>query len=524
MADLLTLKLLRDLQEKVLTVAKDAGPDGPTGPTGPTGAQGPQGNEGRPGPAGERGPEGPAGADGSVGEDGEDGRGVESVTQAADGDLIFTLTDGTEEIIELPLGLLRDSQKEHILYKQGGSGEGSGSIGPVTTSMVATEPDVMFRDAKGRFKSVDVPDLKNQLEVNRWLLEQIEGIEELETTQEAIIDQIDKSLDDQAKIVAKVEELSVTKGAVARYTVKGTEVNVATRNGELYVDSPNAADVTFISFAPFDSNGQATKPANPDDIVEFVEAAGSRNAGEITRYKVVSGDYNALAVEYLSGTNNFEVGEAEEVYVYPQNQAGVSQEYVDQGLSSKLDNTGANQLPDDTDWKIRQHTSEGKNKTLIHGVGGRLGVYNLKEPTESHHAATKSYVDSKSNAGGGVSASRPPGLKFMCSIVNLPNGYFQWWVKESTGNQHLELSTTDRDGIAWGTNTPREDVRYSDNVPFTIWEVSGGGWKMKVTGTISRIDFHPDHALCYVSSKTALNGGNFVNGAGPYYITISGIF
>ena len=29
MADLLTLKLLRDLQEKVLTVAKDAGPDGP---------------------------------------------------------------------------------------------------------------------------------------------------------------------------------------------------------------------------------------------------------------------------------------------------------------------------------------------------------------------------------------------------------------------------------------------------------------------------------------------------------------
>jgi len=50
---------------------------------------------------------------------------------------------------------------------------------------------------------------------------------------------------------------------------------------------------------------------------------------------VVSGDYNALTVEYLSGTNNFEVDEAEEVYVYPQNQAGASQEYVDQGLSSK---------------------------------------------------------------------------------------------------------------------------------------------------------------------------------------------
>jgi hypothetical protein len=195
-------------------------------------------------------------------------------------------------------------------------------------------------------------------------------------------------------------------------------------------------------------------------------------------------------------------------------------EYVD----TKVSATGTNQLPDDTDWKIKQHTSEGKNKTLIHSVGGQLGVYNLKEPVESHHAATKSYVDSRSNAGAGVSASRPPGLKFMCSIVNLPNGYFQWWVKESTGNQHLELATTDRDGIAWGTNTPREDVKYTHHQPFTIWEVSGGGWKMRVTGTISRIDFHPDHALCYVSSKTALNGGNFANGSGPYYITISGIF
>jgi hypothetical protein len=474
--------------------------------------------------------------------------------------------------VKRPVAALRDGK--WLMYRE--LPDGTKEWTPATTDLVETNPGILFRDAKGRFKSVDVPDLKNQLEVNRWLLEQIEGLvsidsvppsaptggsfwfdnsEEVmqlfmfhedsdawvpvappttlegrvstgEATQQAIIDQIEKSLDDQAKIVAKVEELSITKGSVARYTVKGTEINVATRNGELYVNSPNAVDVTYISFAPFDSNGQTTKPANPDDIVEFVEAVGSKNAGEITRYKVTSGDYNALVVEYLSGTNNFEVDEAEEVYVYPQNQAGVSQDYVDEGLSSKLGNSGTNQLPDDTDWKVKQHTSEGKNKTLIHSVGGRLGVYNLKEPTESHHAATKSYVDAKSsnNAGDGISASRPPGLKFMCSIVNLPNGYFQWWVKESTGNQHLELAVVDRDGISWGANTPREDVKYTHHQPFTIWEVVDGGWKMRVTGTISRIDFHPDHALCYVSSKTALNGGNFANGSGPYYITISGLF
>ena len=456
MADLLTLKLLRDLQEKVLTVAKDAGPDGPTGPTGPTGAQGPQGNEGRPGPAGERGPEGPAGADGSVGEDGEDGRGVESVTQAADGDLIFTLTDGTEEIIELPLGLLRDSQKEHILYKQGGSGDGSGSIGPVTTSMVATEPDVMFRDAKGRFKSVDVPDLKNQLEVNRWLLEQIEA-----------------------------------SGLPVHIQPDGPDRKL---DGDLWFNNDEDVMQLFV----WHEDSDAWIPVAPPTTLE-----GRVTTGEATQLAIIDQIEESLTKQSQMDTVINNIADA---------------------VPNKVDKSGTNQLPDDTDWKIKQNTSEGKNKTLIHSVGGRLGVYNLKEPTESHHAATKSYVDSRSNAGDGVSASRPPGLKFMCSIVNLPNGYFQWWVKESTGNQHLEIATTDRDGIAWGTSTPREDVRYSDNVPFTIWEVSGGGWKMRVTGTISRIDFHPDHALCYVSSKTALNGGNFANGSGPYYITISGVF
>jgi len=681
----------------VKKITGPAGEKGATGEPGGPGIQGPRGDKGFVGPVGPQGNQGKKGDKGVKGDDGTDGVGVARIEQDIDDSIIMHMTDGNSYVIEMPI-LDKQGNPTEVHYKAAGGGGGGGMVdlsklvkrptdthdgkwlvyrepngsnqgewSPATTDLIATNSSMVFRDSKGRFKSAsDVPELNNQLEVNRFLWNAIEGLLEEpeapdipedrlpiyaedepteypyaedgepndlevndqwyqvedpsfdydnpdpegldlyiwtpteddatvfewvlfvaevpdgvviikneapdpvedgvgngslwfdnsedtmqlyvwhedsdawipaappttlegrvgagEATQQAIIAQIQESLDDQEKIVAKIEELSITKGAVSRYTVKGTEINVATRNGELYVNSPNAVDVVYISFAPFDANGQATKPTNPDDIVEFVEAVGGKNAGEITRYKVISGDSNALTVEYLSGTNNFEVDEAEEVYVYPQNQAGASQEYVDQGLASKLGNSGANQIPDDTDWKVRQHTSEGKNKTLIHSVGGQLGVYNLKEPVESHHAATKGYVDSRpSGNSGGVSASRPPGLKFMCSIVNLPNGYFQWWVKESTGNQHLELATTDRDGIAWGTNTPREDVRYSDNVPFTIWEVSGGGWKMRVTGTISRIDFHPDHALCYVSSKTALNGGNFVNGSGPYYITISGI-
>ena len=53
----------------------------------------------------------------------------------------------------------------------------------------------------------------------------------------------------QRQIELALEELSVTKGSVARYEVKGTSIGIATRNGELYVNSPNAEDVTADWFA-----------------------------------------------------------------------------------------------------------------------------------------------------------------------------------------------------------------------------------------------------------------------------------
>lgn len=132
MSDLLTLKLLKDLQDRVGSVSKEIGPQGPVGPAGPTGEQGPQGQEGRPGPMGERGPEGPVGPNGTDGTDGEDGVGVESVSQAADGDLVFHLSDGTESVIELPYGLSGPSQGDtHVsvhrntTVESGGGGQAS---------------------------------------------------------------------------------------------------------------------------------------------------------------------------------------------------------------------------------------------------------------------------------------------------------------------------------------------------------------------------------------------------------------
>ena len=106
------LALLADLQRKVSNVTKQDGPPGPMGQVGAIGPQGPKGDIGPDGMQGERGPQGFPGSDGlqgpqgPAGEDGEDGRGVEDVSMAADGDLVFHLTDGSEVAVQLPMGLL----------------------------------------------------------------------------------------------------------------------------------------------------------------------------------------------------------------------------------------------------------------------------------------------------------------------------------------------------------------------------------------------------------------------------------
>ena len=238
MQDLTTLMLLEKFKKRIEQVEKSSaekgneGPQGPKGDKGADGKQGPKGPKGPEGPKGPKGPEGPKGSEGKEGTDGEDGVGITNAYTAADGELVLVLSNGDEISVELPVGT--DSQGNTVVLSQGGSGgSGDGNVDlsgyvkrpvaalrdgkwlmyrelpdgtkewtPVTTDLVATNPDVLFRDSKGRFKSTDnVPELNNQLEVNRWFLEQIEGGE---ATQQAIIDQIENSLDDQEKIVAKV--------------------------------------------------------------------------------------------------------------------------------------------------------------------------------------------------------------------------------------------------------------------------------------------------------------------------------
>ena len=195
----------------------------------------------------------------------------------------------------------------------------------------------------------------------------------------------------QAQIELSLEELSITKGSVSRYQIKGTSFGVASRNGELYVNSSDPELVTTMSFAPFDLNGAPIKPALTGDIVELVEAAGTLNTGEVSRFRITSGgDTQALVVEYLGGNNVFDIDEILEVYIYPQNEETASKEYVDSQDALKVNLSGENEIT--APWQIKT-----ENKTYITAGSDELRLYHLADPTDRDDgwAANKGYVDGK---------------------------------------------------------------------------------------------------------------------------------
>ena len=235
---------------------------------------------------------------------------------------------------------------------------------------------------------------------------------------------------EQRQIELDLEELQVTKGSVSRYKVKAVEFSgIASRNGELVVDNPDCSLVTTISFALFDINGQPTRPCELGDIIEFVEAISTASIGEVTRYRITNADSGAqgLSVEYLSGTNDFEVDETEEVYIYPQNQETASKEYVDaqddlrlikagDEMTGKLTvkpTSGAFGLvvlpgPDASGTTDIFRVRDYEDKQVFYAdVSGGVGVNTSWTPTSNNHLVPKKYLEDYVDTHGGGDAKVP---------------------------------------------------------------------------------------------------------------------
>jgi hypothetical protein len=326
--------------------------------------------------------------------------------------------------------------------------------------------------------------------------------------QNDLLDRVQAGEAEQNKLKLDIEELSITKGSVARYKITATNIGAAGRNGELYVNNAVAADVQAMSFAPFDLNGQPIKPCNVGDIVELVEAVALANVGEVCRYRILSGDSNALTVEYLSGTNNFEVDETQEVYIYPQNEAGASKDYVDTQVQllddKKLSLSGGtltNSLkfnrgnkaspqfgiepnsgtPDtniyvfnDGQLRLRStHTVSIDDRVGSHIVldpnGGvpETKIYHVVTPTSPTMAANKAYVDAQVGSGGGSTSGLILDLWTYKGSKNNGNGLNdgEFGSKKMAGDViELYLSNKNSRGVIYHPTKPNSTAEFSHQI------------------------------------------------------------
>ena len=251
-----------------------------------------------------------------------------------------------------------------------------------------------------------------------------------------------------ASLQNQIDELGVTKGKVARYTVENTSGVPVSRTGQLAVNTSFAPNVNMVSFGIEDSDGVLTKPMADGDIIEFVDVASS----QVSRYQITdaTGAPTAIGVAYISGDNGFVRDEEEQVYIYPQNESGASKDYVDAQDATKVSKSGdmmsgpltvqnsvllshddgKQQLklaPNHSDYftniyayngggmrfRVAPENAETDYKTAVsiayvtHTVDGNTypvetAVNWLRNPTQPHHAANKAYVDANSGGGGGA--------------------------------------------------------------------------------------------------------------------------
>ena len=264
---------------------------------------------------------------------------------------------------------------------------------------------------------------------------------------------------EDSKLQLQIDELGVTKGKVARYTTTSISGGFASRPGELAFNSGDPTAVIQISFGTEDSDNVLTKPMADGDIIEFVDAL----ANTVSRYKILdaAGAPTGVAVEYVSGNNDFNVGEEEQVYIYPQNASGASKDYVDDALKTKVEISG--------------DTMTGK-LTIDNGSSSETSLEILKyEATAAgmRESTFKVDADGKITAGGLIKTTRNSGYAWQIkpddgdatSWFHTNGNFYLGGTGEIEGN--LDITTVDNKGVrvlgSFKVKTAGEEIGGNNN-------------------------------------------------------------
>ena len=356
----------------------------------------------------------------------------------------------------------------------------------------------------------------------------------------------------KSDLVTLENKVKQIEGAVGEHTLNFTQSNQTPRHGEfnLLDDTMQMVykieEAAHIQISNVDADGS---PVDIDrvgvgDVIRL--AHGAMGMAEL---RVTSESQGFFSVTKINGDlNEMFVGPYGFVMLSQYDPAGIATiAYVDQQdeilrqdtltLNAyfervTLKNEGTNQLPDETDWKIKQEIN-GSSKTLLHVQNGQLGAYNLKTPTSGHHATPKSYVDNEMARKFAELQDRldaPPGQPFtyQSGSSGMSEKCFQYYNSDSRNKIRISTKSLNVD---WASQNISGDRFWEGNegpLFYTIWYYPALGadetrrkWKQRAHGSIDRIDWHVADVVCYIKSHHTKE--SFTADA-IYYITISGIF
>lgn len=369
----------------------------------------------------------------------------------------------------------------------------------LTTDAVAVNPNP-FRNARGQFAPTpqELENINNQRDVNEFLYGRIENIEagelplgtivsedppenpeeglcwydtgrlELfvyadggwfpcsplgarvdagEALQAQILSRVEAGEEEQEQLKSKVKAL---EGAVGEHSLVFTMLNANVRDGEFNLKDGAMQLTNTLSSADYIGLSSTDRNGNTIDLDRITEGDVLRLAdisGQVAELKIdggteglfsftqISGELDRLSdypydfvllssfdptglatIDYVdaqdatkiglsgsntidtswrvkSGSNTVMSGSSEgNLKIYNLSEPSDGHHAATKTYADKmLPRSGTNELVGD--WRVRQENEEGNYSTLIHGDNGQLGLYNLKDPNDSHHAVPRSYVD-----------------------------------------------------------------------------------------------------------------------------------
>ena len=242
-----------------------------------------------------------------------------------------------------------------------------------------------LRDALRAIPDIDLSSLNTQKDIN-WAIS---------TALQALDAQVDNNsdrLDDMTMLIPGAGYMYELPSTLMRPPATGTMylINAEFKAAETFGE----AILLFIHH--FDHTGT-------EHTLENIQTGDSiiiehnLDAQEFGRYQVENVDHEAhssqILLSVISHRGSITLGQRYDVMAFPDINVAdkASYEYVDEGLSKKINRSGGNVLDvSENPWRI-----QANNKTFIKvdPADDTVGLFHVKAPNQPHHAATMQYVD-----------------------------------------------------------------------------------------------------------------------------------